>query len=88
VPLTFVTAEPFLGHFGIGGFGNAQAMSRQFFKMQHINWRTSAVVKEVRPDSVMLGDGEVLPSKFTMIIPRLLGIDAIRNTSGLANTNG
>src|SRR6266545_2335517 len=42
-PLTFVTAEPFLGHFGIGGFGNAQAMSELFFKMQQINWRTSAI---------------------------------------------
>ncbi len=27
VPLTYVTAEPFLGHFGIGGLGNAQWMS-------------------------------------------------------------
>ena len=36
----------------------------------------------------MLADGEVLPSKFTMIIPRFLGIDAIRNTPGLANANG
>ena len=87
-PLTFVTAEPFLGHFGIGGFGNAQMMSEAFFKMQHINWRTNAVVKEVLPDGVALGDGEVLPSKFTMIIPRFLGIDAIRNTPGLANANG
>jgi sulfide:quinone oxidoreductase len=87
-PLTFVTAEPFLGHFGIGGFGNAQAMSEQFFKMQQIDWRTSAVVEEVLPDGVVLRGGEVLPSKFTMIIPRFLGIDAIRNTPGLANTNG
>ena len=87
-PLTFVTAEPFLGHFGIGGFGNAKAMSETFFNMQHINWRTNSVVKEVLPDSVLLGNGEVLPSKFTMIIPRFLGIDAIRNTPGLGNANG
>lgn len=87
-PLTFVTAEPFLGHFGIGGFGNAQSMSEAFFKMQHIDWRTSAVVKEVLPDGVLLASGELLPSKFTMIIPRFLGIDAIRNTPGLANANG
>lgn len=87
-PLTFVTAEPFLGHFGIGGFANAQSMSEMFFKMQQINWRTNAVVQEVRPDGVLLGDGELLPSKFTMIIPRFLGIDAIRNTPGLANANG
>ncbi len=87
-PLTYVTAEPFLGHFGIGGFGNGQAMSEKFFKMQDITWRTNAVVQEVRPDGVVLADGETLPSKFTMIIPRFLGIDAIRSTPGLGNANG
>jgi sulfide:quinone oxidoreductase len=87
-PLTYVTAEPFLGHFGIGGFGNAKWMSEKFFSMQGIEWRTSSTVKEVRPDGVVLGSGEVLPSKFTMIIPRFLGIDAIRQTPGLGNANG
>ena len=46
------------------------------------------MVKEVLPDGVVLADGEQLPSKFTMIIPRFLGIDAIRNTPGLGNANG
>ena len=88
VPLTYVTAEPFLGHFGIGGLGNAQWMSEKFFHMQGISWRTDATVQEVLPDGVVLGSGEKLPSKFTMIIPRFLGIDAIRNTPGLGNANG
>jgi sulfide:quinone oxidoreductase len=87
-PLTYVTAEPFLGHFGIGGFGNAKWMSEKFFSMQDIAWRTSSTIKEVLPDGVVLGSGEVLPSKFTMIIPRFLGIDAIRSTPGLGNANG
>jgi sulfide:quinone oxidoreductase len=87
-PLTFVTAEPFLGHFGIGGFANAKSLSEKFFNWQGINWRTNATVREVLPDAVVLGDGEVLPSKFTMIIPRFLGIDAIRATPGLGNANG
>lgn len=87
-PLTYVTAEPFLGHFGIGGLGNAKSLSETFFGMQGITWRTDATVQEVRPESVVLGSGEVLPSCFTMIIPRFLGIDAIRNTLGLGNANG
>ena len=87
-PLTYVTAEPFLGHFGIGGLGNAKSLSETFFGMQGITWRTDATVQEVLPDSVVLGSGERLPSKFTMIIPRFLGIDAIRNTPGLGNANG
>ena len=87
-PLSYVTAEPFLGHFGIGGFGNARRMSEKFFAMQGITWRTNSTIKEVLPDGVVLGSGEVLPSKFTMIIPRFLGIDAIRSTPGLGNASG
>jgi len=87
-PITFVTAEPFLGHFGIGGFGNAKKMAEMFFNMYHINWITDAVVKEVQPGGVLMDDGKLLPSKFTMIIPRFLGVDAIRNTPGLGNANG
>jgi sulfide:quinone oxidoreductase len=32
VPVTFITAEPFLGHFGIGGMGKGQQMVEWFFK--------------------------------------------------------
>lgn len=87
-PITYVTAEPFLAHFGIGGFGSAQTMCEKMFKMYDIEWRTNAVVDEVKPDGVLLADGEFLPSRYTMIIPRFLGVDAIRNTPGLGNPNG
>jgi len=87
-PLSFVTSEPFLAHFGIGGFGNGQAMCEKMFQMYDIEWHLNSVVKEVLPDAVVLESGETIPSKFTMLIPRFLGIDAVRNTPGLANANG
>jgi sulfide:quinone oxidoreductase len=87
-PLTFVTAEPFLSHFGIGGFGNAKAMCEKMFDHYDIAWRTNAVIERVDPDAVVLADGESLPSAFTMLIPRFLGIDAVRATPGLANEAG
>lgn len=92
-PLTFVTAEPFLAHFGIGGFGAGQKMCEMMFKMYDIEWRTNAMIEEVKADGVQLkgvggNSGEFLPSKFSMIIPRFLGVDAVRNTPGLANANG
>lgn len=87
-PITFVTAEPFLGHFGIGGFGNAKKMAELFFNMYHIRFVTDAVVKEVQKNGVLMDDGTLLPSRFTMIIPRFLGVDAVRNTPGLGNANG
>jgi sulfide:quinone oxidoreductase len=88
VSLTYVTAEPFLAHFGIGGFANGQSMCEKMFKMYDINWYTNAVIDEVTANGVHLRDGTTLPSAYTMIIPRFLGIDAIRETPGLGNANG
>lgn len=87
-PLTYLTAEPFAAHFGIGGFGNAQKMCEWMFSHYHIASRMNSVIKEVRPDGVLLESGELYPSKFTMVMPRFLGVDAVRNTPGLGNANG
>lgn len=87
-PITFVTSEPFLAHFGIGGFANGEKMCEMMFKMYDIEWYTNSVIKQVTEDSVILESGKTLPSSFTMIIPRFLGIEAIRNTPGLGNANG
>lgn len=87
-PLTFLTAEPYLAHFGIGGFGSGEKMCEMMFKHYNIDWRVNAVVDHVDADKVVLSTGEEFPSKFTMLIPRFLGIDAVRNTPGLANANG
>jgi sulfide:quinone oxidoreductase len=87
-PITYVTAEPFAAHFGIGGFGNAQKMCEWMFRHYEIDSRMNAEIEEVLPDGVRLKGGEVLPSAFTMVMPRFLGVDAVRNTPGLANANG
>ena len=87
-PLSYVTAEPFAAHFGIGGFGNAQKMCEWMFAHYHIASRMNSVITEVRPDGVLLESGEFYPAKFTMVMPRFVGIDAVRNTKGLANANG
>ena len=53
-PLTYLTAEPFAAHFGIGGFGSAQKMCEWLFSHYQIDARYSAVIKEVRADGVLL----------------------------------
>jgi len=87
-PITFVTAEPFLGHFGICGFGKAQQMTEYFFKKLAITGITNAEIEKVESETILLKDGRKLPFKFAMIIPRFLGVDAIRNSPGLANPAG
>ncbi|MGE0815788.1 MAG: NAD(P)/FAD-dependent oxidoreductase [Vicinamibacterales bacterium] len=87
-PITYVTAEPFAAHFGIGGFGNAQKMCEWMFRHYGIASRMNAEIDRVEADGVHLKDGEFLPSAFTMVMPRFLGVDAVRNTPGLANDKG
>jgi hypothetical protein len=58
------------------------------FRHYEIDSRMNAEIEEVLPDGVRLKGGEVLPSAFTMVMPRFLGVDAVRNTPGLANANG
>ena len=71
--LTYLTAEPFAAHFGIGGFGNAQKMCEWMFSHYHIGTHLNASIKEVKADGVLLESGEFYPSHFTMVMPRLFG---------------
>lgn len=87
-PLTYVTAEPFLAHFGIGGFGKAREMTEMFFRRLGIRAITNATVERVEDGVVRLGDGQELPFKFAMLIPRFLGVDAVRDSPGLGNAAG
>lgn len=87
VPITFVTAEPFCGHFGMGGLRGGQWMLETFFKQLGIKWITNASMKEILPGEIRLEDGTVLPSKFSMIVPPFLGVEMVRR-SGLGDAKG
>lgn len=88
VPITYITAEPYLGHFGIGHFGAAKKLTELFFAKMGIKWRINQVVDHVEPNQVVLADGEKLPFRFAMLIPPFRGVDAVTQTPGLGNANG
>ncbi len=87
-PVTFVTAEPFLGHFGLGGVGTSQKMVERFFARLGIEGLTNTVVKEAREGEIELESGRVLPFAYSMIVPPFAGVDAVAQTEGLANPMG
>jgi sulfide:quinone oxidoreductase len=87
-PVTFITAEPFLGHFGLGGVGNSQGMIEQFLERKRIEGITNSAIKEVRDGEIELDSGRVLPFAYSMIVPPFAGVDAVKNTEGLANPMG
>lgn len=88
VPITFVTPEPFLGHFGVGGFGKARQFFEGEFEERGIRYLTSATVSRITEESVELADGKAFESRYSLIIPPLAGVKAIADSPGLANPKG
>lgn len=87
-PITFITAEPFLGHFGLGGVGDSQAVIEGFLERAGIEAITNAAIKEVREREIELESGRALPFAFSMIVPPFAGVDAVKGGEGLANPTG
>lgn len=88
VPIAFVTPEPFLGHFGVGGFGKARQFFEGEFEGRDIRYCTSAAVSKITAESVELANGTAFESRYSLIIPPLAGVSAVAESSGLANPKG
>lgn len=88
VPITFVTPEPFLGHFGVGGFGNIRQYLEGELEKRDVRYHTSAAVSKITDGSVELADGKAFASKFSLIIPPLAGVRPVAQAKGLANPKG
>lgn len=83
VDLYWITPETYLGHFGIDGMPMGETMLKTFMKMFNIHYRTEVGVEEVTKTSVKLSNGEVLESKFTMLMPPFIGVDFVSNSEHL-----
>ncbi len=81
VRLTYVSAEPFLGHFGIGGLPHGEAMLGMFLKKEGIATRLATPIDHVDDGALVLGDGEVLPFAFGMVVPPFLGQEFLMGES-------
>lgn len=86
-PLYFVTSEPYLSHFGLGGVGKSRRLMEDEFADKDIKAFCNAVVDEIIPGCVKLNDGTELPFNYSMFAPPFRGVDAIIN-SGLGNPKG
>ncbi|HVK27675.1 MAG TPA: FAD-dependent oxidoreductase [Nocardioides sp.] len=85
--LTYVTSEPFLGHFGIGGLPHGEQLLGMFLERQGIESRVGVALDAVDDGAVVLADGERLPFAFSMVVPPFLG-QAFLADSGLADPKG
>jgi sulfide:quinone oxidoreductase len=97
VPITFVTAEPYIGHLGLGGVGDSKSMLESEFRNRHIKWITNAKTTKVDAGRMYVDelndDGSVkrqheLPFTHSMMIPSFTGVDAVAGVEGLCNPKG
>lgn len=87
-PVTFISAEPYLGHFGLGGVGDSSKRVDKFFDRLGIEGLPNSSIKEVRDGEIELGSGRVLPFAYSMIVPPFTGVPAVSEAEGLANPMG
>lgn len=64
VPVAYVSAEPFPGHFGIGGLPGGETLLGMFFRRQKIEPIFDVAMEEVAPGELRLADGRTLPFKY------------------------
>jgi sulfide:quinone oxidoreductase len=97
VPMTFVTAEPYIGHLGLGGVGDSKTMLESALRDKHVKWITNAKVTKVEPGKMHVTEHDdegkpkkehVLPFKFSMMLPAFKGVDAVFGIEGLTNPRG
>ena len=97
VPMTFVTAEPYVGHLGLGGVGDSKGLLESGMRDRHIKWICNAKVTKVEAGKMFVtehnDDGTVkkeheLPFKYSMMLPAFKGIDAVFGIEGLTNPRG
>jgi sulfide:quinone oxidoreductase len=97
VPMTFVTAEPYIGHLGLDGVGDTKSLLESEMRDHHIKWLTNTRIKKVEAGKMAVEevgeDGTVkatreLPFGFAMMLPAFRGVAAMRGHEGLSNPRG
>ncbi|CAC9532728.1 Sulfide-quinone reductase [Bathymodiolus heckerae thiotrophic gill symbiont] len=85
-PITFITAEPYIGHLGLGGVGDSKGLLESEFRQRHIKWIINAKVTSVTADTVNVDEvndeGKTIKTHevatmHTMMLPAFKGVDTV-----------
>ena len=97
VPMTFVTAEPYIGHLGLGGVGDSKGLLESAMRDRHIKWICNAKVTKVEAGKMHITEFDesgqpkkehTLDFKYSMMLPAFKGVDAVFGIAGLTNPRG
>ena len=88
VKLSFVSPEPFLGHFGIGGLPHGESLLGMFLKKEGIEAHMDVGVARVEEGRVVLADDRSIPFSYAMFVPPFLGQEVVRSATEIADAKG
>ncbi len=88
VNLTYVTPEPSLGHFGIGGLPHGEQLLNMFMRKERITPVIDTAIDHVDEGRVVLEDGSGLDFAYAMIVPPFLGQEVVRRATDIADAKG
>ncbi|WP_293059014.1 FAD-dependent oxidoreductase [Mycobacterium sp.] len=88
VPMTFISPEPMLGHFGIGGLKHGESLLEMFVKKEKIDTRVNVSVDHVDEGRVVLKDGASIDFAYAMLIPPFIGQDVIAKAVEISDEKG
>lgn len=97
VKMTFVTAEPYIGHLGLDGVGDTKTLLESEMRNRNIGWVTNARITSISQDKMYVDEMATtedvkqkheLDMAYSMILPPFKGIDALQGLDGLTNPMG
>ncbi|MFZ5523144.1 MAG: NAD(P)/FAD-dependent oxidoreductase [Pseudomonadota bacterium] len=97
VPMTFVTAEPYIGHLGLGGVGDSKGILESGMRDHDIKWICNAKTTRVEAGKMYVTEHDdmgvekkkhELPFSYSMMLPAFKGVDAVFGIEGLTNPRG
>ena len=97
VPMTFVTAEPYIGHMGLGGVGDSKGLMESELRQRHIGWICNAKITGIEAGVMTVVEHDEggapkkehkLPFRYSMVIPAFKGVDAVAAVPELCNPRG
>lgn len=97
VPMTFVTAEPYIGHLGLGGVGDSKSMLESELRGHDIKWITNAKTTKVEAGKLFTTQldehGQVYKEhevgfKLAMMLPAFKGVDPVAAVADMCNPRG
>lgn len=88
VKLTYISAEPFLGHFGIGGLPHGETLLKMFMKKENIDVVLNTPIEHVDEGRVLMADGRTVDFSYAMIVPPFLGQQVVGEATEIADDKG